>query len=88
MPNPDFTVPPLPSDLAVSIDVTAHGPLDGRHVIVLPEDTNDEERQAIIEGIGDHFTRLAHARGEDPAKCIPLIVFGPMTVLPSEPLAT
>lgn len=56
------------------------GPLDGRHVIVLPEadQWSDEARESVSKAVINHFTGAAQGRGEtgDVRRFVPLVAFG------------
>lgn len=74
--------------LSLSVDVVAHGPIDGRHVIVLPDEHEPEVMEDLHKAISQHFIDVWRAMnpGEDidAAAVVPLIVFGDVKIHPRE----
>lgn len=63
-------------------DTTAHGPLDGRHVIVIPDGDRwpDELKERALTTISDHFIAANPDHTGPAAVIVPLIIFGNATV--------
>jgi hypothetical protein len=81
----------LDAQSTIDIQLVAHGPLDGRHIIVIPdaEDEDPEMLESIVQSVIDHFSRAWQALnpGEeiDAAAVVPLILFGEGRVEPVPP---
>jgi hypothetical protein len=70
----------MDENVTLNIEVVAHGPLDGRHIIVLPDDTDAETFDAVTDAIVQHFADAWQAThpGEsiDAAAVVPMVMFG------------
>lgn len=77
----------VPVRIDLDITVTAHGPIDGRHVIIVPDagDMDDEVKDALVQQIGKHFTEAhaAHGYTGPAAGAVPLVAFGDARIEPA-----
>jgi hypothetical protein len=72
----------------LNVFVAAHGPIDGRHIIIIDNEEDEMVVEAILAAVTEHFSRAWIALNPDvvidAAAVIPLVVFGDIRIEPAE----